>query len=237
MDNPGYVALTRQSGLRREMAVIANNIANISTTGFRRQGVVFSEHVRALGHSEASLSMAQAHARHTSQAQGAVVPTGGQLDLAIEGEGFFTLDTAAGPRLTRAGHFVTDAEGLIVNSDGHRLLDQDGAPVFVPADAHSLSIARDGTVSADGEPLAQLGLVHVPPEDLRHAGGTLMIATQDPEPVENPVILQGFLEDSNVNPILELARMIEVQRAYEMSQSLIEREDQRIKSTIETLGR
>lgn len=236
MDNAGYVALTRQSGLRRELSVIANNIANLSTTGYRREGVIFSEHLRRLNGDEPALSMARGHARQTFQGQGALVPTGGNLDIAIEGEGFFTLDTPDGPRLTRAGHFATNAEGEIVNPDGHRLLDLGGAPIFVPADARAIAIARDGTLSADGQPLAQIGLVRADPVTLTRAGGTLLIAP-DPQPLDAPVMLQGFLEDSNVNPILEIARMIEVQRAYEMGQTLMDREDQRIKSTIETLGR
>ncbi len=237
MDNPGYVTLTRQSGLLREMQVLAHNVANLSTTGFRREGVLFSEYVRRLDGDEATLSMAAANARQTFLDQGTLAQTGGALDLAIEGDGFFLLETPNGERLTRAGHFMRNAEGEMVNADGHRLLDAGGAPIFLPADAGPIGIARDGTISVAGEPLAQIGLV-VPGADwqLRRDGGTLLQATEDLLPAEAAVLHQGFLEDSNVNPINEMARLIAVHRAYEAGQNFLEREDERIRTVVRTLG-
>ena len=125
MDAAGYVTLTRQSGLMREMQLIANNIANASTAGFRREGVVFSEYVRRLDDAP-SLSMAHASARHVDLTPGETEMTGAAFDLAIEGEGFFLVETPQGNRLTRAGMFTPSAEGELVNPDGHRLLDQGG---------------------------------------------------------------------------------------------------------------
>lgn len=237
MSNAGYVAITRQSGLSREFQTIANNIANIGTTGFSREGVIFSEFVRRLTPTEEPLSMAAANARQTLMAQGALSQTGGSLDLAIEGDGFFRVETPGGERLTRAGHFSLNAAGEVVNPDGHRLLDLGGAPIFVPPEA-TVAIARDGTVSANGEPLAQIGLLR-PAEvsELSREGGTLLRATGEVLPAENAVIIQGFLEESNVNPTLEMARMIAVQRAYEMGQRFLEREDERIRNTLQTLGK
>lgn len=238
MDNASYTTLTRQSGLLRELQVIAHNIANLSTTGFRREGLVFSEFVRRLDGDEEPLSMAAANARQTYLTQGGLTMTGGTFDLAVEGEGFFRIDTPDGERLTRAGHFTPDAQGELVTPDGHRLLDLGGAPVFVPPDAGPISISRDGTISADGQPLAQLGLV-VPedPSALSRASGVLHAVEGDTVPVDNPVILQGFLEESNVNPISEMARLIAVQRAYENGQKFLEGEDQRIRNVVQTLGR
>lgn len=237
MDNPGYVTLTRQSGLLREMQTIANNIANASTTGFRREGVIFSEYVRNLQGVEDSLSMAAANARQTWLTQGGLTMTGGALDLAIEGPGFFQVETDQGERLTRAGHFTIDDQGQIVNPDGFRLLDDGGAPILVPPGA-TLAVARDGTISADGEPVAQLGLVV--PEDitrLTRQSGTLHVLDGPAAPAEGAVIHQGFLEDSNVNPLTEMARMIEVQRAYEAGQKFLDREDERIRAVIQSLSR
>jgi len=238
LDNAGYTALTRQSGLLREIQVIAHNIANLSTTGFRREGLVFSEYVRNLDSGEEPLSMATARAHQTYLTQGGLTMTGGSFDLAIEGEGFFTVETPQGDRLTRAGHFTPNEAGELVTPDGHRLLDLGGAPVFIPPEAQVIAIARDGTVSADGQPLAQLGLV-VPedPSQLRRASGVLHEVTGETLPVESPAILQGFLEESNVNPISEMARMIEVQRAYEAGQKFLDREDERIRNVVQTLGR
>ena len=236
MDAAGYTTLTRQSGLLREMQVVANNIANLSTTGFRREGVVFSEYVRRLEDAP-SLSMAHAGARHVDLSQAGLSRTGGTFDLGIQGEGFFQIQTPEGNRLTRAGSFTPSAEGVLVTPDGHLLLDEGGAPVFVPPGLRDVAVAEDGTVSAAGAPLARIGLWQpVDPLSLRHEAGTQFSAT-DMEPAEGGVMLQGFLEDSNVQPVAEIARMIEVQRAYEMGQKFLEAEDKRTRGVIEALGR
>lgn len=238
MSSSGYISLTRQSGLMREMQNVANNIANISTTGFRREGVVFSEYVKALEPDEASVSIARAQGRITDLSQGPTTPTGGTFDFAIEGDGFFMLETAEGPQLTRAGSFTPDAEGVLVAPDGARLLDGGGAPIFVPPDARSVSLAADGTLSADGTPLAQVGL-YQPSDatDLSYRAGSRFAVEGDILPVEDAVILQGFVEGSNVNPIHEISRMIEVQHAYTLGQQFLEKEDERIRSILQTMGR
>lgn len=238
MNNAGYAAITRQEGLLRELQLVAHNIANLSTTGFRREGVLFSEFVRRLDGGEPPLSMAAANARQTYLTQGALTPTGGALDMAIEGDGFFLIETPQGERLTRAGHFHTTPEGEVVTPDGHPLLDAGGARVFVPGEAGIVAIARDGTLSVDGEPLAQIALVR--PEDpaqLRRAAGVLMEPLGEVVPAEAAVIHHGFLEESNVNPLTEMARLIAVQRAYELGQSFLDREDERIRNVVQTLGR
>ena len=236
MDASGYVTLTRQSGLMREMQVVANNIANASTTGFRREGVVFAEHVVRTGGE--SLSMGHARGRLTDPTQGALAPTGGALDLAVEGEGFFAIETPEGPRMTRAGAFAQSPEGDLVTFEGHRVLDIGGAPVNVPPDAGAVTVGPDGTVSTPLGPLAQIALVRpVDPLAVSRGAGTAF----DPgpagfEPAPEGRILQGHLEGSNVNPVAEIARMIEVQRAYELGQSFLDREDQRMRGLIETMG-
>ncbi len=238
MENATYTTLTRQSGLMREMQAVAHNIANLSTTGFRKEGVIFSEHVAALDAASSSLSMASGHARHTSPVQGALTHTGGRFDFAIEGEGYFLLETAQGERLTRAGSFTPNEGGELVTAAGDRVLDDGGAPIFVPPDAGSVALARDGTLSADDVPLARLGIVQPQePEQMRREAGVLFRFDGPLDPVQQPDLVQGSLEDSNVQPVTEMARMIEVQRAYELGQSFLEREDDRIRTVIETLGR
>ena len=236
MDAAGYATLNRQSGLMREMGVVANNIANSSTTGFRREGVVFSEYVAALDE-DPSLSMANASGRHVDLTQSTVSQTGGQFDFAIQGNGFFLVDTPQGQRLTRAGSFTPSAEGELVTPDGDRLLDAGGAPIFVPPDAKAVALASDGTLSADGLPIAQIGLWQpTDPLALRHQSGA-MFEAGELEPVEDATVLQGMLEDSNVEPVSEIARMIEVQRAYELGQKFLDAEDERVRGVIQTLGR
>lgn len=237
MDNAGYTTLTRQSGLLREMQSIANNIANISTTGFRREGVVFSEYVKALD-SDPSLSMATANVRVTNLQQGGLAQTGGSFDFAIEGEGFFMVEGPEEQLLTRAGSFTPSQEGELVTLDGLKLLDAGGAPIFIPPDAASISLASDGTLTADGRPLTQIGLfVPSDPNDLSHREGVRFAAPGGTVPViEGAVILQGFTENSNVDAISEISRMIQVQHAYELGQKFLDKEDERIRSIMRTMG-
>lgn len=237
MDVTGYSTLSRQAGLMREMQVVANNIANASTTGFRREGLVFSEHVKRL-QGDPSVSMAHGNARHVDLTQGGISQTGGRYDFAIQGDGFFLIETPDGQRLTRAGSFGPNAEGELVTPDGHRLLDEGGASIFVPPDAREVSLARDGTLSADGVPVTRVGLWQPSdPLQLTHEGAALFNASGGFVPAESGLVLQGYVEESNVNPITEVSRMIEVQRAYEMGQGLLDREDDRVRLVIRTLGR
>lgn len=236
MEASGYVTLSRLSGLRREMDVIANNIANLGTQGFKAQGAVFSEFVAPV-QGGPSLSIARATAWDMDMTDGGMTQTGGTFDLAIQGAGFFRIESEDGPRLTRAGAFAPSPEGELVTMDGKRLLDAGGAPVFVPTNASRIAIAGDGTVSADGVPVAQIGLWQpVDPLTLAYAGGTLMSA-EEVEPATGATLHQGFLEESNVQPVSEIARMIAVQRAYEQGQRLLESEDERLRNLIQTLGR
>lgn len=238
MENAIYASLNRQAGLMSEMRSIANNIANASTTGFRKEGVIFAEHVKALGTAEPSLSMAVASGRLVDLEQGGLSRTGGTFDLAIEGDGFFMVQTPAGQQLTRAGNFTPSADGELVTADGYPVLDAGGSPVPVPPGAHSFSVAQDGTLSADGTPVAQLGIFAAADRSqLIHAGNNRFSVTGTPEPVEGTKIFQGFLEESNVTPVTEIARMIEVQRAYEMGQSFLDKEDARIRAVIQSMSR
>lgn len=238
MDNASYTALTRQSGLMQEMRTLANNIANASTTGFRAEGVMFSEHVSALGPAMESLSMATATVRDTVTTQGALSQTGGTFDLAIEGDGFFLIETPNGQRLTRAGAFQPNENGDLVTPDGYQVLDAGGAPVFVPQGVGTIGISPDGTISAGGQPIGQIGLVvPVDPTQMVREGGVMFDAQGGFEPTLDGRMIQGFLEDANVNPILQVSRMIEVQRAYELGQSFLDKEDERIRGVIEAIRR
>ena len=238
MENATYSTLTRQSGLMREMRIVANNIANSATTGYRAEGVIFSEHIAALGPDAPSLSMANSAVRETSLTQGSLTQTGGPLDIAIEGDGFFLIETPQGERLTRAGAFTPNENGDLVTPEGHRVLDAGGAPVFIPAGAGPIGIAPDGTVSAGGQPVGQIGLVRpIDPNSMIREDGVRFHARSGFEEATGARMLQGFLEESNVNPILEVSRMIEVQRAYELGQSFMDKEDERIRGAIRALGK
>lgn len=232
MELSTYTTLTRQTGLLREMQIVANNIANTATTGYRQEGLVFSEYLAKGG----TLSMAHGNIPRTSFTQGALETTGNSLDVSIEGEGFFQIGSPNGPRLTRSGHFSRAPTGDLVTPDGYPVLDIGEAPIFVPPDAGQIHIAGDGTISADGTVVGQLGIV-LPQEgaELIREDGVLFAVKGEMQPTDTARVLQGHLETSNTDPIGQLARMIEIQRAYEMGQKLIETETDRQKSMLKAL--
>lgn len=237
MDAAGYATLTRQSGLMAEIQTVANNVANASTSGYKRSGVIFSEYIKQLEDAP-SLSMARASSQHIDMSQASLSQTGGTFDFGIQGEGFFLVQTPNGNRLTRAGSFTPSATGELVTPNGHQLLDQGGAPVFIPPNVQAVKLSSDGTLSADGQPLARVSLWQ-PAEGtkLTLEAGSLFAIAGEVEPSEDGMVLQGFIEESNVDSMSEIARMIEVQRAYEMGQSFLEREDERVRGVIQILGR
>ena len=235
METAGYATLSRQSGLLREMRVVANNIANAATTGYRSEGLIFSEYVKSAPGQE-SLSMARANIHNTSLEQGQLTKTNGTFDFAIEGDAFFMVETPQGERLTRAGAFSSNAAGDLVTMDGYRVLDAGRAPVFVPTDAESVQVGADGTISADGQPLGQIGLFKpLEKHTMYREDGVMFRVDGDIEEALDGRVLQGFLEGSNVNAIHQLSRMVEIQRAYEMGQSFLTTEDERIRAAIKNL--
>lgn len=234
-DSLAYLALNRQVGLAREMTAIANNVANLATTGFRREGLVFAEYVRRTGPAD-GIAMADLRARFASERPGTLALTGGLLDLAIEDAGYFTIQSGGEVLLTRAGAFQRSAEGLLVTADGAPVLDDGGAPIFVPPDAASVAVAADGALSADGVPVARIGLADAPAESLVRVGAAAFRASAGYGPVDAPRIRQGAIEGSNVDPVVEIARMIEVNRAYEAAQGLLEDADERVRETVSRLG-
>ncbi|WP_298968655.1 flagellar hook-basal body complex protein [uncultured Roseobacter sp.] len=236
MENSGYTTLTRQAGLMREMRIVANNIANSATTGYRQEGLVFSEYVKSV-EGGSSLSMGQGNVRHTSFQQGALTQTGGTFDFAIEGEGFFLVETPAGERLTRSGAFSPNAEGDLVTFDGYRVLDAGGTPVFIPPGAADVAVSADGTISSEGNPIGQIGVVQpLNAREMVREDGVMFRADDGYEPAEQARVLQRFVENSNVDAVTQLTRMIEVQRAYELGASFLDAEDQRVRSALRALS-
>ena len=233
MDISSYTALTRQSGLMREMQIIANNIANTATTGFRQEGVFFSEYLPK----ESATSMANANIARTNFAQGGLIKTGNSLDIALQGDGFFLVETPAGTRLTRSGNFNVTNQGDLVTNDGFAVLDAGEAPIFVPT-GRQISISADGTLSADAQPLGQLGIVQVDDTKTLIREDGVMFEAPDGWEISNTArVLQGHLEKSNSDAVSQIARMIEVQRGYELGQKFLDAEDERQRGVIKALMR
>ena len=237
MDNAVYATLARQTALQRQMDVVANNIANASTTGFKREGTLFAEVVQRSTAAGNSISMSSDTATFTDLSPGALAETGDPLTVAIAGEGMLGVERGGETLYTRDGRLAINPEGELVLLTGDRVLDAGGAPLQIPPDAGRIAIARDGTVSADGRLLGQLGLYSPESARLERVGDGLFRAPEPAAAVERPEFAQGFLEASNVNPVTELVRMIEIQRAYERGQTLLQAEHDRISQVTEIAGK
>jgi flagellar basal-body rod protein FlgF len=167
--------------------------------------------------------------------EGPMTATGNNLDFAIHGSGYFAVDTPQGERYTRVGRFQLDAQDQLVTSQGHAVLDTGGAPIFAPAEDGEIVVARDGTISVNGEPLGRIAVVQFEDEQaMRKLAGGLYTG-DDPQPALDAEIVQGMVEDSNVEPVLELTRMITVLRSYQSAQRMMETEHERQRRAISTL--
>ena len=176
--------------------------------------------------------------RDTSE--GPLVKTDNPFDMAISGDGYFTIETPLGDRYTRHGRFQLDAENRLVTGQGHPVLDNGGSAINIPANAGRVEISGDGTLSTDAGRIAKLGLVKFEDEQqLRRSANNLYIAPEDQEPqeVENPKIAQGMLEESNVQAILELGEMIKVHRSHQSLGRAIQQEHERQMKAISRISR
>lgn len=236
MDNAGYIGLSRNAGLMRELNAIANNIANASTNGYRREGSVFAEHVKALENGDPSMSIATMSRRFVDLSPGDITMTDNPLDFAIDGEGFFLVETPAGERLTRDGAFSVNAEGELITSTGARVLDEAGGAIAIPPETQTIGLSQDGFIFADGQAVGRIGVVTADPAFMVREGQNLFRAENGFEPAPDAVVRQNALEGSNVNAVVELARLIEVQRTYETSKNFMDQENERIRQTIRTIG-
>lgn len=230
MTDAAVALLPRQMGLVSAVDMAANNIANASTPGYKAEGAIFAEHIARTGGGMPSLSMGHLAGHATNFTEGSLDQTNGTFDLAISGAGFFKVATDAGDRLTRAGVFTTDADGVIVDPNGFALLDQGGGDIQIPPDAVDVSIARDGTIAIDGEAFSDIG-VHELTGEPQRAGSNYWISGGDAL-IEEPVVLQGFVERSNVSPVSEFAQLIATQREFEAGQTLTEQEHERLSALI-----
>jgi flagellar basal-body rod protein FlgF len=226
MDNQLYTAASGLVARQRQLDLIAHNLANAATTGFHRDGALFRQHLTQAAdplhpRSMVANSGVLLEATYMTEEGGPLRNTGGPLDLALRGQGFFAVETPAGVRYTRAGAFTRDAEGRLVTTAGHPVLDDRRREILLPPG--TLEVQGDGQLHVGGLPAGQVGVFELPPQFLAHEGGDLVrpVTGFEPEPMTEPEVLAGYLEGSNVNPILELALLIETQRAFEAYQKLI----------------
>ncbi len=220
--------------------VLAHNLANLNTTGFKADRPVFEtvyerQLYRWEGDSSAPIGSLSAGAilstTFTDFQQGAFQTTGNPLDVAIEGDGFFAIQTPQGVRYTRAGAFQLNAEGTLVTREGFPVLSSDGQPIRVPRGA-TVHIGENGTLQANGNPVARLLIVT---GEMTKADDGYFVGNPTPNP--NPRLVSGALEMSNVNMVQEMVSMIELIRAYESHQRVIQTHDETLARAINDLAR
>jgi flagellar basal-body rod protein FlgF len=215
-----YVATAGAVAQSYALDATANNIANASTAGFHGDRVTFREALTA-ARSPDIATVGAGTTRIDSQA-GALTPTENPLDLALDGDGYFGVTTPNGPRYTRAGNFQLDDARNLVTADGFAVRGDGGSPINVPAEARAVSVAVDGTVSADGEELGKLELARFQPAQVTRQGGSLFAATGAPLAGDPPKVRSGMLEASNVNVVRGVVDLVKVSRTYESLMRMIQ---------------
>ena len=237
MENTLYVALSRQIVTQRNMDVIANNLANMNSPGYKREQVMFGEYVKNVGRKE-SLSFVEDIALGRNLGAGQYVKTTNDFDVAIKGRGWLEIATRNGSRYTRNGHFEMDQLGRMVTADGAPVESERGGPIQFKAGDSQIVIKDDGTVTANGQARGKIKLVDFADQSkLQKAAGNLYRAETPSRPATDATFVQGMLEKSNVQPIVEIANMITALRGYQGTQKLIDQEHERQRSAVEKLTR
>jgi len=242
MENALLVSLSRQKALQTQMDVIANNMANMNTAGFKSDGVMFEEYLMPVARmsdmrgQDTKLSFVQDGGQFRNFREGSIAQSGNELDVALSGEGWLVVQTEEGDRYTRNGELKLNADGQLVTNDGHAVLGEGGPISFSPQET-GIEIATDGTISTSAGAKDRLRVVRFEnPNALAKYGYTLFQTDEKPLPAEDVRVLQGMVERSNVNPILEMTRMVETVRAYTAVARSIDSAQELRRSAIEQLG-
>jgi flagellar basal-body rod protein FlgF len=230
METPGYIALARQGGLRREMDLIANNLANLNTPAYRGESMMFVDHLEDTEIGETGkMYFSRDVAVLRDLQEGPMEATGNPLDLAISGEGYFVVETPEGARYTRNGSFQLNQDNELVTHAGQPVLDDNGNAIEIPFDAQVIDVSSDGVVSTEAGEVAVLDLVSFENEQalLKRAGGLYDAGEEIVLDAEDAQISQGMLEGSNVESILEMVRMMSVAQSHGSAQQMGESEHER----------
>lgn len=244
MENLLLVGLSRQMALRRELDVIANNVANVSTNGFKARSARFAEFLGPTARAETftgrdrRVSFVIDQGTPIDLTAGSVERTGNPLDVAMRGDAFFAVQTQGGQtRYTRDGGFEFNARGQLVNSSGHRVMGENG-PIEISPNETNPRIAEDGSVITDQGVRGKLRFARFnSPAQMRSEGQNLFSTTENPQPAGPQARVQpGAIERSNVKPVIEMSRLVEVQRAYSSITGILGRADEMRRDAIRRLA-
>ena len=243
MENAAYIGLSRQMTLRRELDIVANNIANADTNGFKVEQLLLGSELGPRARNDfvrpgVSFVLDKGVGRDFGQA--GLEQTGRSLDFGIEGEGaFFQLNDGAGEAFTRDGAFTLDPEGRLTTEAGHAVQGE-GGEIILDRTLGEPAVAPDGTISQNGNPVARLSVVRFDTLAVLEKGGDGLYRNASnaaPQAATDARVRQGMLEGSNVNPIIEITNLIEIQRAYESVTRMIENANDLSRRSVERLGR
>lgn len=236
MENVSYIGLSQQLALSQQIEVTANNIANMSTPGYKTQGILFLDYVTQPKDGQ-PINQSYDFATYRDLSVGSQLPTSNPLDMAISGDGYFAIQTKDGVRYTRDGSFTMNAERQVVNAQGNALLDDGGSPIVIPLEVNNISISSDGVISGETGTIGRVSLVNFANQQMmKKEGDNLYSAGGQPEtPVENRRVAQGLVEASNVNPVVEMNRMVELMRLFQATQKMLDNDHDRIRGSIQKL--
>jgi flagellar basal-body rod protein FlgF len=241
MDIASSIAASRLVAQQRAMDVVATNIANVNTPGFRAERMQFSDWISQQRGADTppggkTIDYTKDRATWRDQQAGTLTHTGNPFDLALTGDGYFTVNTPRGPRLTRDGRFGPLPDGTIADSSGNAVLDTNGRPIQLAPTDTRISIAGDGTVSSENGQLGKIGVVRAnDPMQLSAEGGTLMQSGSPTTPVATPGVVQGAVEGSNVQPVTEITRMMDELRQFQFVSQFVQAESDRQQSAIDKI--
>lgn len=236
MENLSYIGLSQQLAVQQQMNMTANNIANMSTPGYKSQNALFSQYLTG-AINKGGVSEVENSGSYRDMNAGAIMQTHNPLDFAISGDGYFVVQTPQGPKYTRDGSFSMNKDRELVDKAGNKVMG-DGGAITIPAEATDIKISADGTISTKEGTLGRFKIVDVDNPQQMSRGGDNLFALKDgnkEKAMENIHVVQGALEGSNVNPVLEMNKMIELLRMFQATQKIVQGDHERIRQTIDKL--
>ena len=233
-----YVSMSAQIALEKRLETVANNMANVNTAGYRAEGVAFASVLSKTG--ERPASFVTTGTNYISRAQGAAVKTDNPLDVSIQGDAWFAIKTPAGTAYTRDGRFQTTSSGQLQTLNGYPVLDAGGAAMLLEQDGGAPTISADGMITQNGHQVGAIGLFQIADDaNLSRYDNSAVI----PDKAATAVLdfsrygmQQGFSESSNVNPVLEMTKLIEIQRTFDGISNAAQTSDSTMRDAIKTLG-
>ncbi len=240
MDNAIYITLSRQAALFRQMDSVANNLANVSTPGYNGKEMIFTQFLIDSGRNDKN-AYTQDEATYNDFSKGPLTNTGRTLDAAIEGQGFFMVETPLGPRYTRRGNFAIDGKGFLVTAEGYPVLGNEGQRIEFSEEDNNIVITDNGIIRVGkNDERGRIGVVNFQNLQLMKRGGNGLYSTDEaatPVDESNYRLMQGMIEQSNVNAVKQMTEMVEVSRSVGSTSNLLNSLHDLVKKTVSTVSK